>query len=129
MKDDEAKVVREAFKETRQEGDKFFYSVVTVKTFQDALIAIVINPNIQTCLLRYDFPYKSKYDISLLRRYLNGLDEQQMEDKSESERNIILGSIIKEIRPELDLYIVTSGDVEEAAAAFFEKRKPDFGRS
>ena len=35
--------------------------------------AILINPNIQACLIRYDFPFKSKYNLSVLRRYLSSI--------------------------------------------------------
>ncbi|APX94037.1 ornithine decarboxylase [Halomonas sp. 1513] len=112
----EEEVVREAFHNLRRPEDRFVYDVVTVRSFEDALIAILVNPNIQACLIRYEFPYKSKYNLSALRNYLEGLSESELESKSEAERSILLSSMIREIRPEIDQFLVTSGDVEATAS-------------
>lgn len=112
----EEEVVREAFHALRRPEDKFIYDVVTVRSFEDALIAILVNPNIQACLIRYEFPYKSKYNLSALRNYLEGLSEVELGSKSEAERSLLLGSMIREIRPEIDQFLVTSGDVEVTAS-------------
>ncbi|MBS3802985.1 MAG: aminotransferase class I/II-fold pyridoxal phosphate-dependent enzyme [Oleiphilaceae bacterium] len=116
MSRQEEEVVREAFHSLRRPEDKFVYDVVTVRSFEDALIAILVNPNIQACLIRYEFPYKSKYNLSALRNYLEGLSEIEMGHKSEAERSLLLGSMIREIRPEIDQFLVTSGDVEVTAS-------------
>ncbi|WP_416137798.1 aminotransferase class I/II-fold pyridoxal phosphate-dependent enzyme [Halomonas sp. HK25] len=112
----EEEVVREAFRNMRRPEDRFAYDVVTVRSFEDALIAVLVNPNIQACLIRYEFPYKSKYNLSALRNYLEGLSEQVLEHQSESERSILLSSMIHELRPEIDQFLVTSGDVEATAS-------------
>nr|WP_163502362.1 aminotransferase class I/II-fold pyridoxal phosphate-dependent enzyme [Halomonas socia] len=116
MSQQEEEVVREAFHNLRRPEDRFVYDVVTVRSFEDALIAILVNPNIQACLIRYEFPYKSKYNLSALRNYLEGLSEIELESKSEAERSILLSSMIREIRPEIDQFLVTSGDVEATAS-------------
>ncbi|MFG6177017.1 aminotransferase class I/II-fold pyridoxal phosphate-dependent enzyme [Halomonas sp. THAF12] len=112
----EEEVVREAFHNLRRPEDKFVYDVVTARSFEDALIAVLVNPNIQACLIRFDFPFKSKYNLSALRGYLEGLSEQSMEHQSEAERSILLSSMINELRPEVDQFLVTSGDVEATAS-------------
>ncbi|WP_148253000.1 aminotransferase class I/II-fold pyridoxal phosphate-dependent enzyme [Aidingimonas lacisalsi] len=116
MSQQEEEVVREAFHNLRRPEDRFVYDVVTVRSFEDALIAILVNPNIQSCLIRYEFPYKSKYNLSALRNYLEGLSEVELESKSEAERSLLLSSMIREIRPEIDQFLVTSGDVEATAS-------------
>ncbi|EWG98462.1 hypothetical protein [Halomonas sp. BC04] len=112
----EEEVVREAFRNMRRPEDKFVYDVVTVRSFEDALIAVLVNPNIQACLIRYEFPYKSKYNLSALRNYLEGLSEKELENQTEAERSILLSSMIHELRPEIDQFLVTSGDVEATAS-------------
>ncbi|MCL7940271.1 beta-eliminating lyase-related protein [Halomonas sp. ATCH28] len=112
----EEEVVREAFHNMRRPEDRFVYDVVTVRSFEDALIAVLVNPNIQACLIRYEFPYKSKYNLSALRSYLEGLSEKVLENQSEAERSILLSSMIHELRPEIDQFLVTSGDVEATAS-------------
>jgi arginine/lysine/ornithine decarboxylase len=116
MSRQEEEVVREAFHRLRRPEDKFIYDVVTVRSFEDALIAILVNPNIQACLIRYEFPHKSKYNLSVLRNYLEGLSEVDLESKTEAERSLLLGSMISELRPEIDQFLVTSGDVEMTAS-------------
>ncbi len=115
MSSQEEEVVREAFHSLRRPEDKFIYDVVTVRSFEDALIAILVNPNIQACLIRYEFPHKSKYNLSVLRKYLEGLSEVELSASTEAERSLLLGSMISEIRPEIDQFLVTSGDVESTA--------------
>ncbi|SHF22777.1 arginine decarboxylase [Modicisalibacter ilicicola DSM 19980] len=117
MSTQEEEVVREAFHNLRRPEDRFVYDVVTVRSFEDALIAILVNPNIQACLIRYEFPYKSKYNLSALRNYLEGISETELESKSEAERSLLLSSMIREIRPEIDQFLVTSGDVEATASS------------
>ncbi len=112
----EEEVVREAFHNMRRPEDRFVYDVVTVRSFEDALIAVLVNPNIQACLIRYEFPYKSKYNLSALRNYLEGISEQSLENQSEAERSILLSTMIHELRPEIDQFLVTSGDVEATAS-------------
>ncbi|MCK2184525.1 aminotransferase class I/II-fold pyridoxal phosphate-dependent enzyme [Halomonas getboli] len=112
----EEEVVREAFHNLRRPEDRFVYDVVTARSFEDALIAVLVNPNIQACLIRFDFPFKSKYNLSALRGYLEGLSEQSLETHSEAERSILLSSMINELRPEVDQFLVTSGDVEATAS-------------
>ncbi|MCG6658151.1 aminotransferase class I/II-fold pyridoxal phosphate-dependent enzyme [Halomonas campisalis] len=112
----EEEVVREAFRNMRRPEDRFVYDVVTVRSFEDALIAVLVNPNIQACLIRYEFPYKSKYNLSALRNYLEGISEKELENQTEAERSILLSSMIHELRPEIDQFLVTSGDVEATAS-------------
>lgn len=116
MSHQEEEVVREAFHSLRRPEDKFIYDVVAVRSFEDALIAILVNPNIQACLIRYEFPHKSKYNLSVLRNYLEGLSEVELSSRTEAERSLLLGSMISEIRPEIDQFLVTSGDVEMTAS-------------
>jgi len=128
MSPQEEEVVREAFHNLRRPEDKFVYDIVTVRSFEDALIAILVNPNIQACLIRYEFPYKSKYNLSALRNYLEGLSEKALEGKTEAERSLLLGSKIGEIRPEIDQFLVTSGDVEVTASSDIRHFKRIFHR-
>jgi arginine decarboxylase len=128
MSPQEEEVVREAFHHLRRPEDKFIYDIVTVRSFEDALIAILVNPNIQACLIRYEFPYKSKYNLSALRNYLEGLSEKALEGKTEAERSLLLGSKIGEIRPEIDQFLVTSGDVEVTASSDIRHFKRIFHR-
>ena len=89
--------------EMRRPDDHFVYDVVVVPSFEDALIAALFNFNIQACIIRHGFPFKSEYSLDLLRGFLEGVEEARIEGLLESERGPLLGRKIAELRPELDL--------------------------
>jgi arginine decarboxylase len=115
VSDKEEIMEREILRKIRGREDKFSYDVVTARSFEDALIAVLTNARIQACVIRYEFPYRSDYKLSSLRNFFKGLSEKEIEDQTEAERSILLGSLINDIRPEIDLYLVTGSDVEETA--------------
>ena len=100
----------------RRPDDHFVYDIVVVPSFEDALIAALFNFNIQACIIRHGFPFKSEYSLDLLRGFLQGIEEAGIEGLLESERGPLLGQKIAELRPELDLYLVTNLSAEEVAA-------------
>ena len=61
---------RNALRETRRHEDQFIYEPVVVPSFEDALIAILFNHNIQSVVVRYDFHLQSAISSDLLQRYL-----------------------------------------------------------
>ena len=62
--------------------DEFTYNVVVVPTVEDALIAVMLNYNIQSCILRYTFPLKSKSSLSIASRFIEKAGYQEKELKS-----------------------------------------------
>ncbi len=98
--------------EIRDPKDKFIYQLVVVRTFQDALIALQFNHNIQACVVRYGIHFKSKHSGGLLKPFTTSINKWNYEDCMESELAKILGETIKEIRPELDTYYVTDTAIQ-----------------
>ena len=111
----EDRAIRTGFSRARRPEDRFIYNTVCVPTFEDAIIAVLFNYNIQAVLIRYGFPFRSKHDLAILKRYLSGLDESIIEEQSDTDRSVLLGSVLHQLRPELDLYLVTDVGVEDAA--------------
>ena len=108
----------------RRDDDDFIYDVVIVPSFEDALIAVLFNHSIQACVIRYSFLMHTDNELDILRRYIDVLENEDLENISSHERSITLGHMIKRVRPELDLYLVTNAPVEDIAG---EKTK-DFRR-
>jgi arginine decarboxylase len=123
--DEEA--LRRRVQRKRGNDDDFVFEVVVVPSFEDALIATLVNFNLQAVVIRYGFPFRSMYHNDLLRRFLEGLDEG-IEAMPESERGVLLGRQIAQLRPELDLYLVTDVSVEDTAARLGETFKRIFFR-
>ena len=94
--------------------DEFTYNVVVVPTVEDALIAVMLNYNIQSCILRYTFPLKSKNSLDIASRFIEkaGYQEKELKSLDGAERIDMLAKTIKVIRPEIDLYHLSESSVE-----------------
>ncbi|HKJ50226.1 MAG TPA: ornithine decarboxylase [Gammaproteobacteria bacterium] len=107
--------LRESLHALRRPEDNFIYDIVVVPSFEDALIAVLFNYNIQAVVIRYGFPLRSVNHIEVLQRYLAKINESEYEDALDIERGPLLGNLISDLRPELDLYLVTDAAVEDIA--------------
>ncbi len=112
----EESVIRSSFRSVQRAEDEFTYDVIVVPSFQDAVAAVLINPNIQACILRSGFRFKSKRELGLFQRYLEGMSSIDVENVTSTDLSVILGRVIAELRPELDLYLITNMAVETYAA-------------
>jgi arginine decarboxylase len=108
-------MLRNRLCDMRRSDDRFIYDIVVVPSFEDALIASLFNFNLQACIIRHGFPFKSDYELELLRGFLDGVEAGHAA-LPESERGPLLGQKIAELRPELDLYLVTDVSAEEVAS-------------
>ncbi len=114
MTDVEAKELRRQLRDLRRPDDLFFYEVVVARSFEDALMAVLINPDIQTCVVRYGFPFATSKPFKLLEEIHSLLnhDPAQIASSMPTERSLNLGKALKSLRPELDLFLVTDAPVE-----------------
>jgi len=128
MSASEQDALRRRVQRKRSVDDDFVFDIVVVPSFEDALIATLVNFNLQAVVVRYGFPFRSQnHHLTALRRVLDGLDAG-IEALPESERGPLLGRQIAQLRPELDLYLVTDVNVEEIAARMGETFRRVFFR-
>jgi len=99
----------------RRDEDRFVYEPVVVPSFEDALIGVLFNHNIQAVVVRYGFPLKSKHNLEILQRSLSRVGDQDFEELAPEEYGTMLAQVIGRVRPELDVYLVTDQSVEEIA--------------
>ena len=114
---EEYQTLRDGLAETSRSEDGFVYEIVVVPSFEDALIAVLFNYNIQACVIRYEFPLRSKNHLRVLQRYLSRIDESEYENMPDTGHGPMLGAMLAELRPELDLYLVTDESVETIAGS------------
>jgi arginine decarboxylase len=108
------RAMRQVFKNLRSNEDKFVYDVVVVPSFEDAITAILINKNIQSCILRQGIPMKAKGGgMGGLDEFLVGVKQYNNDVK----RIIELGKSMIDIRPELDLYLIANIAAEKIASS------------
>jgi arginine decarboxylase len=118
---EDVKWMRESLRKIRRPEDRFIYDIVVVPSFEDALIAVLFNYNIQVAVIRYGFPLRSVNHLEILQRYLATIDETEYEDSLDTTRGPLLGNLLAEVRPELDLYLVTDAAVEDIAGNVTQK--------
>ena len=123
---EDVKLMRDSLRKIRRPEDRFIYDIVVVPSFEDALIAVLFNYNIQVTVIRYGFPLRSVNHLEILQRYLAKIDETEYEDSLDTTRGPLLGSLLAEVRPELDLYLVTDAAVEDIAGSVSQKFKRIF---
>lgn len=107
--------LKRSLRDKRRTEDSFVYESVVVGSFEDALIGVLFNYNIQAVVIRYGFPYRSRHDVPTLSRYLNRLGDESFDDLPPEEYGVSLAYAIGKLRPELDVYMVTDQSVEDIA--------------
>ncbi|MEQ8423798.1 MAG: ornithine decarboxylase, partial [Cyclobacteriaceae bacterium] len=127
----EEQVIAKKLGDVRDPKDMFIYQLVFTKSYQDTLIALIANPNIQACVIRYEIPFRSRNAKGILKPFLDYLLKDDYEDVPEYEMGILLGEAIRKLRPELDIYYVTDNAVNslpDTALKIFQRifyRKED----
>ncbi len=95
----------------RRREDAFVYEPVMVGSFEDAICAAVLNPNIASVVLAEGFPYRSRHHAPLLRSVLDPLGAAENSDMSA----LRLARALHNLRPELDVYLLSDREVEKIA--------------
>ncbi len=107
--------LRDGLRGMRRREDRFIYDVVVVPSFEDAVIAVLFNPTIQTCVIHNGFHHESPQQLGLLRRYLGRLESLDLPEGETEEPSAHLARVIGELRPEVDCFLVTDLLVEAVA--------------
>nr|MCW1959190.1 beta-eliminating lyase-related protein [Mycobacterium sp.] len=100
----------------RRQDDEFVYEPVVVPNAAEALIAARLNVNIQAVVIGRRFGAQATRDVSALAEFVDSnIADRLSEDQSYDERLAILAAALRDLRPELDLYLMTEVDVENVA--------------
>lgn len=100
-------------RELRRLTDDFIYQPVIVESYEDALVAVILNPNIQAVVVYDGFPFRSRRNLPDLRGFLG--KRPLTSDPDEDELAVRLFDTVKEVRPELDLYLLSDRLAEQVA--------------
>lgn len=99
--------LRHDLKDLRGSNEQFTYGIVVQRSFEDAMIALLFNYNIQAVVVRFAPPYRSKNITSLIKPFIQNVLNLDFSTYPERELGPILGKVIKKFRPEIDTYYVT----------------------
>ncbi len=101
MSEEDEKMLMSNLSELKNPSDQFTYSVIVLRSFQDALIALLFNYNIQVVVLRYAPLTFQKKIIPLIKPYVQSVLKLDLSSKQDTELVPILGQLIKQFRPRL----------------------------
>jgi arginine decarboxylase len=107
--------LRARLRALRGDTDRMRYEVVVVPSFEDALLAVVANPDLCAAVLRFSFPFtRAGIDAGLLERVyrLLGVARDELLGLRPGQRTARLGALLHALRPDLDLYRITNAPVE-----------------
>jgi arginine decarboxylase len=93
----------------RRPLDAFVYEPVIVGSFEDAFCASVLNADLAAVVIHEGFAFRSRHDAAILRTLTASMDQGEGTDA------LRLAQVLKRVRPELDLYLVANGRVEDIA--------------
>lgn len=107
--------MREEVRRLRRPEDPFVYEVVRVGSFEEALLGVLINHNLQSVVIYDGFPYQSRSNLPLADEHLAGMGDLVDDPLAPEAYGIALAQRIHQIRPELDLYLMSDRSVEAIA--------------
>lgn len=120
-------------RQLRQPDDGLIYEPVLVESFEDALLATILNGKLEAVVIYDGIPISSKHDTPLLRTFLKVYQQLAPFADASHEIGVKLARLIANIRPELDIYLLTDREVERLAGdpaasairrVFYEAEEP-----
>ena len=112
--EDHLERLRQEIRSLRRPEDPFHYEFVFVSNFEDAMIATIVNFNLQAVVIYDGFPFASDLEFpeldEYIRRQMPVADGMSIEDYATA-----LAHRIYKVRPELDAYLMTDRSVEDLA--------------
>lgn len=106
-----------ALRAQRRDDDPFVYEAVFVRTFEDALIGVLFNTNVQSIVVRHDFGFTSENRLEILQRYLHPVGKEELSTLDPEDHGPELCRVLRRIRPELGVFLVTDRSVEGIAGS------------
>lgn len=103
----------EEMRRLRRPEDDFVYEPVLVGSLEDALCAALLNPDILVAALFEGFALRSAYDAPRLRAVLEAHGVAGV--RPDADTTLDLARLLKRVRPDLDLYLMSDRQVEAMA--------------
>ena len=120
----------------RAAADDFVYDYVVVPSADDAVAAVLTNPNILACVVRPGFSERTRQTLSRDLQQAIRLARAEVVPSAAPPRSSLapvqrvlgLAETLSAIRPELDLYLVAGAHIEDLAGALTRRFRRVFRR-
>ena len=107
--------IAQEIRRLRRVDDAMIYEPVLVGSVEDAILATILNGKIEAVVIYDGIPVPSQHDVPLLREFLTIHHQLDTSTLAPREIGVTLARLIKRIRPELDIYLLTDRQVEKLA--------------
>ncbi|MUV15738.1 decarboxylase [Noviluteimonas gilva] len=108
---------KDEMRRLRRPDDAFDYAVVHVGSFEDAVLAVMLNTDIQAVVLYDGFGYATRHDIPDLHEYLVRTIPPKADTFEPGALSTRLAKTIASFRPEIDIYLLSDRAPERLAAS------------
>jgi arginine decarboxylase len=109
----------------RRPQDKFVYEPVFVPSFEDAVLATILNGSIEAVIVYEGLSFSSVHNSPILREFLTSQLAAEGIGPDSADQSMALARALKQLRPELDIYFLSDRQVEKVAgdvkAAFLRR--------
>ena len=113
----------ESLRALRGPSDDVQFELLIVSSVEDAITAVALNGEIQAAIIRHDIPLRSRDRVPLMNTLLGVNDAVVATDRTHDW--VECGEWIRELRPSIDLYLLT----DESIAAEAEDQSDVYDRT
>src|SRR4051812_9732570 len=113
---EQVRQARNELRQLRRPEDPFVYEAVTVPSFEDAILGVVLNADVQAVVIKDNFRFRSQFDAPNLRIYLEQHLSMEAGSLEPKDYGVALARAIGKTRPELDVYLLLDRAVEKMAS-------------
>ncbi len=103
------------FRKLRRPQDKFVYELVFVSSFEDAVLATILNGSIEAVIVYEGISLNSSHNSPVLREVLASHLAASGISPNSADYSMALARGLKQFRPELDIYLLSDREVEKVA--------------
>ena len=90
----------------RRPEDEFVYEPVFVGSFEDAVLAVILNTNLESVVIYDGFPYDPRATCRCSRTCCRRGCPLELKDRAAGDDGVMLAKLIKRFRPELDIILL-----------------------
>jgi arginine decarboxylase len=108
---------RNELKRLRRPEDPFHYEIVQVGSFEDGAIGTIFNYNVQAVVIYDGFQFRSHHELPMMRDFLVRNLSVDPAAIAPGALATTLARLVKNYRPELDIYVLTDRAVEKLAGS------------
>src|SRR5205085_3709290 len=108
---------KDQMRRMRRGDDRFIYEAVHVGSYEDALLAMMVNSDIQSVVMVDGFDFASGLDLPDLKDFLARHGDADADTGAAGSLSLALAKRIKNYRPELDLFLLSDRSPETLAGA------------